>query len=61
VTPLIEDHALLAVLDNLILGCFYDGHLLDMQELGVTKFKSLGEFKNEKVRKNITKHIDFPN
>ncbi len=37
--------------DNLVLGCMFDGHLLDMHELGVANFKALAEFKNEKVRK----------
>ena len=32
-----------------MLGCMYDGHLLDMVELGVTQFRSLSDFKNEKV------------
>eukprot|EP00094_Tigriopus_californicus_P004167 TCALIF_04015-PA protein Name:"Similar to Rpf2 Ribosome production factor 2 homolog (Mus musculus)" AED:0.04 eAED:0.04 QI:0/-1/0/1/-1/1/1/0/347 len=35
--------------NNLIMGRFYDYQLLDMVELGVTKFQSLSDFKNEKI------------
>lgn len=36
---------------NLVLGRMYDGHLLDMIELGITEesFKSLSDFQNTKV------------
>eukprot|EP01118_Nematostelium_gracile_P016322 TRINITY_DN672_c0_g1_i2.p1 TRINITY_DN672_c0_g1~~TRINITY_DN672_c0_g1_i2.p1 ORF type:complete len:309 (+),score=77.72 TRINITY_DN672_c0_g1_i2:17-943(+) len=35
--------------DNLILGRMFDHHLLDMIEIGVTNFKSLESFKNDKA------------
>lgn len=35
--------------NNLVLGSFYDHHILDMFELQVEKFKSIGEFKASKV------------
>lgn len=34
---------------NLVFGCFYDFHMLDMFELGIEKYKSLSDFKAEKV------------
>jgi len=34
---------------NLVFGSFYDFHTLDMFELGIEKYKSLSEFKSEKV------------
>jgi len=34
---------------NLVFGCFYDYHLLDMFELGIEKYKPISEFKTEKV------------
>jgi len=37
------------LLDNIILGSLYDGHVLDMFELGVQDFTALTDFKNEKV------------
>ncbi|CAB3996792.1 ribosome production factor 2 homolog [Paramuricea clavata] len=33
---------------NLVFGRFFDGHILDMVELGIEKFASLQEFKTEK-------------
>ncbi|GAB6027756.1 rRNA-binding ribosome biosynthesis protein rpf2 [Chamberlinius hualienensis] len=35
--------------DNIILGRTYDQHLLDMIEMGIESFKSLQEFKVEKI------------
>jgi len=35
--------------NNLVFGCFYDHHILDMFELQVEKFKSIAEFKASKV------------
>jgi len=35
--------------NNLVLGSFYDHHILDMFELQVEKFKSIAEFKASKV------------
>jgi ribosome production factor 2 len=35
--------------DNLVLGRHFDGHLLDMFELGVKSYKALSDFRNEKV------------
>jgi ribosome production factor 2 len=35
--------------DNLVLGRMFDGHLLDMVEMGLVGYKGLAEFKNEKV------------
>jgi len=34
---------------NLVFGCFYDFHTLDMFELGIEKYKPLSDFKAEKV------------
>ena len=47
------------ILDNLILGRMYDYHLLDMIELGVTGFKAINEFKNEKVAAEIKPCLTF--
>ena len=33
---------------NLVFGRFFDGHILDMVELGIEKFASLKDFKSEK-------------
>ncbi|RZF42489.1 hypothetical protein LSTR_LSTR004408 [Laodelphax striatellus] len=38
---------------NIVLGRMFDDQLLDMIELGVEQFKSLSEFKNEKVAAGI--------
>jgi len=35
--------------NNLVFGSFYDGHTLDMFELRLDKYRSIAEFKGEKV------------
>jgi len=35
--------------NNLVFGCFYDGHILDMVELGVDKYIAMSDFKEKKV------------
>jgi len=35
--------------NNLVFGCFYDGHILDMIELGVEKYIPMSNFKAKKV------------
>lgn len=35
--------------DNVVMGRLYDDQILDMIEFGVKQYKSLHEFKNEKI------------
>jgi len=44
---------------NLVFGCFYDFHMLDMFELGIEKYKSLSDFKAEKVMSGTKPCIMF--
>ena len=45
--------------NNLILGRIYDEQILDMVELGIRKFKSLQEFKNDKIATCVKPVIIF--
>uniref|UniRef100_A0A1L8DSA2 Ribosome production factor 2 homolog n=1 Tax=Nyssomyia neivai TaxID=330878 RepID=A0A1L8DSA2_9DIPT len=45
--------------DNLILGRMYENELLDMVELGLVKYRGLGEFKTEKISSNVKPCLVF--
>jgi ribosome production factor 2 len=45
--------------DNIIMGRVYDNQILDMIEFGVKQFRSLKEFKNEKIGTNCKPCLVF--
>jgi ribosome production factor 2 len=45
--------------DNLVLGRIYDNQILDMIEFGLKHFKSLKDFKNEKIGTNVKPVLIF--
>uniref|UniRef100_U5EX67 Ribosome production factor 2 homolog n=1 Tax=Corethrella appendiculata TaxID=1370023 RepID=U5EX67_9DIPT len=45
--------------NNLVFGRMYDEQILDMIELGITQFKSLNDFKNEKIGSCVKPLIIF--
>jgi ribosome production factor 2 len=45
--------------DNIIMGRVYDNQILDMIELGIKNFRSLKDFKNEKIGTNCKPCLVF--
>lgn len=45
--------------DNLVMGRLFDNEILDMIEFGIKSFKSLHDFKNEKIGTNVKPCLVF--